>query len=136
MEHSFDVAAYRDGKWWTFEIPALSSISPRGADHRIVAMGQASKASKIERAAKEVASLWTGEDTSHIAVNITYRMPREVQSAMEKAHSLDAQGREALEQAARLRRQAVQDLRTLGFTQADAAAALGLSRQRVQQLEH
>lgn len=135
MSTSYEVVAYRDGKWWTFEIPALTSPSPRGDGHHIVAMGQARVVSEIPTEARTLAALWTNTEESDITVDVKYRLPVEVQAAVEQAKQLDATGRAALNEAATLRRQAVHELRTRGLSQADSAAVLGLSRQRVQQLE-
>ncbi|AXE39849.1 helix-turn-helix domain-containing protein [Acidipropionibacterium virtanenii] len=52
------------------------------------------------------------------------------------ARAREEEGRAALEDAATLRRRAVHALREEGLSQADAAAVLGISRQRVQQLSH
>lgn len=132
---SYDVTAYRDGKWWVFEIPALASPSPRGEGHQIVAMGQARTAGEVTEEARSLAALWTETEETDIEVTVSYRVPEEVQTAMEEANSLDATGRAALDNAAKLRRRAVSHLRSYGLSQADSAAVLGLSRQRVQQLE-
>lgn len=136
MSTNYEVTAYRDGKWWTFEIPALTSPSPRGGDHRIVATGQARHAAEIEEEARDLAAVWTETDESEITVQVVYRLPDDVRADVEHARELDATGRAALEEAAALRRRAVRQLRTVGgLSQADSAAVLGLSRQRVHQLE-
>lgn len=136
MGTNYEVTAYRDGKWWTFEIPALTSPSPRGGDHRIVATGQARHAAEIEEEARDLAAVWTETDESEITVQVVYRLPDDVRADVEHARELDATGRAALEEAAALRRRAVRQLRTVGgLSQADSAAVLGLSRQRVHQLE-
>lgn len=131
----YDVTAYRDGKWWVFEIPSLTSPSPRANGPQIVAKGQARRASDIAPEARSLAALWVDSDESAIEVEVSYRLSDEVRSAIDKANDLDATGRTALSKAARLRRSAVSDLRKSGLSQADAATVLGLSRQRVQQLE-
>ena len=136
LMNSYEVIAFRDDRWWTFEIPAQTSPSPRGGDHRIVAMGQARKAAEIEDEARSLAALWTETDETDIEVQVVYRLPVGLQADIEHARELDTAGRAALEEAATLRRRAVHELRTsAGLSQADAAAVLGLSRQRVHQLE-
>lgn len=69
-------------------------------------------------------------------MQVVYRLPDDVRADVDHARELDATGRAALEEAAALRRRAVRQLRTVGgLSQADSAALLGLSRQRVHQLE-
>ncbi|GAA1317823.1 hypothetical protein ACFSWE_14590 [Leucobacter albus] len=136
MITNYDVVAYRDGKWWTFEIPALTSPSPNTPGHPIVAMGQARTVADIAEEARDVIALWAEVDESSVSVEVSYRLPPAVQRALDDAKGLDAAGRAALDEAAALRRDAVRQLRTVsGLSQADSAAVLGLSRQRVQQLE-
>jgi len=131
---SYEVLARRDGSWWTFEIPALSSPSPRGGGHRIIAMGQARSAPEIAGEARALAEMWTDEDG--VNVHVVYVLDDDVREAIETARQRDAEGRAALDEAAALRRRAVRALRASGLTQTDAAAVLGVSRQRVQQLVH
>ena len=136
MITSYDVVAYRDGKWWGFEIPALTSPSPRGGDHRIVAMGQARAVAEIPDEARRLVALWLDVDEADVDVEVAFRLPDDVNADLARARELDAAGRAALEEAAALRRRAVHQLRTAGgLSQADSAAVLGVSRQRVQQLE-
>jgi DNA-directed RNA polymerase specialized sigma24 family protein len=135
MSTGYSVTAWRDGKWWTFEIPALSAPSPRGEDHRIVAMGQARTAAEIRESARDVAVMWTDDQDATVR-DITFRLPQAVQEDMAGAQKREEEGRTALEDAAVLRRRAVHALRQEGLSQADTAAVLGISRQRVQQLAH
>lgn len=128
---TYEVTSYRDGSWWTFEIPALTSPSPTKGK-RIVAMGQARRAEDVAREAHDVIDLWT--DDPDIDVRVHYTLPEGVETAVHTAAEREERGRAALDEAAALRRQAVQELRSQGLSQADTATLLGLSRQRVQQL--
>lgn len=109
------------------------ALAARGG-RRIVAMGQARTAGEISNAARDLAALWTDDDD--VNVRVSYRLPEQVRAAVERARERDAEGRAALDEAAALRREAVRALRADGLTQADMAAVLGVSRQRVQQLVH
>lgn len=133
MSTAYDVVAWRDGRWWTFEIPALTAPSPRGDGHRILAMGQARTVPEIHDAAVDVATMWTGDEAATVG-DVTFRLPQQVQDDVAGAREREKEGRAALEDAAALRRRAVRELRDEGMSQADAAAVLGISRQRVQQL--
>jgi hypothetical protein len=44
---TYDAVAYRDGRWWTFEIGELTAPSPSG--ERIVARGQARSAAELTK---------------------------------------------------------------------------------------
>lgn len=77
VSYVFDVVTYRDGNWWTFEIPALTSTKKEG--RRIVAMGQSRTAATVADTAKEVASLWLDlPDTEDVAVNVEFRRSSQV----------------------------------------------------------
>ncbi|MDR0626233.1 MAG: hypothetical protein LBG11_03070 [Bifidobacteriaceae bacterium] len=132
MSEGYDVSAYKDGEWWTFEIAALTSPSPRGGDRRLVALGQARSAAAVAAQARALVSLWTGEEDP--TVRVSYRLPADVRDALDQAHTRDLEGRAALAGAAALRRKAARTLTETGLTQADVAALMGVSRQRVQQL--
>jgi DNA-binding XRE family transcriptional regulator len=95
-------------------------------------MGQAPTAAQVPAEARALAALWT-EDPD-VRVRVSYRVPETIRQAIEQAAAREQAGREALNEAATLRRQAAKQLTSKGMTQADAAAVLGVSRQRVQQL--
>lgn len=73
MSTSHDVVAHRDGKWWVFEIPALTSPSPRGGDRRIIAMGQARAVSEIPDEARRLVALWLDIDDAGVEVEVSFR---------------------------------------------------------------
>lgn len=127
---TYNVTAYKDGDWWTFEVPALTSPAPSGG--RIVAMGQAHRADQVPAEARDVIEMWT--DSSGFDVHVAYALPEGVESAVHGAAEREQEGRAALDEAATLRRQAVRTLTAQGLSQIDTATVLGISRQRVQQL--
>ncbi len=129
---SYSVEAWRDGKWWTFEIVTHTASSPTG--HPIVAMGQARRAADVATEARHLAALWTDANEEDIAVHVVWRIGDEVQAAVQRAEERDAAGRAALSEAAALRRQVVHTMRAAGITAADTATVLGVSPQRVSQL--
>lgn len=65
---TYEAVAYRDGNWWTFEIPELSTTI-NGTP--TVAMGQARTIAEIDQAALDVAALWLDVDEDSVAVNVT-----------------------------------------------------------------
>jgi DNA-directed RNA polymerase specialized sigma24 family protein len=128
--------AYRDGKWWTIEIPELTSASPRGGDSRIMAVGQARNVKDIQAAAVDLAAVWLDVDESHIAVNVTIEIPEAAAELFAQAKKNEETAREAVSEAARQWREAVRALTADGLSQADAARILDLSPQRISQLIH
>jgi hypothetical protein len=131
---TFDVRAYRDGRWWGFEIPALTSPSPRGEGHRIVALGQARTVKEIDGEARYLAAAWLDVDEKEIAVTVTVELPQDAAALWADANAREAAAREAVTDAAKLRKTAVNELLTQGISKSDAARILGLSTQRISQL--
>ncbi len=132
--HQYKATAHRDGRWWIFEIPALTAPSPKGVGHRIVAMGQTRQARDVAEAARDVAALWLDIDPGAVDMDIVFDLPSPVEAAWMQAEEKEKAGRRALAEAAALRREAVRELEGAGFSKADVARILGLSRQRVSQL--
>lgn len=131
---TLEARAYRDGKWWTFEIPELTSLSPLRGDAKIIAMGQARTVKEIAAAARDVAATWLEVDERDVEVTVTIELPEDVAALWADANKREASAREAVAEAARLRRDAVRVLTAAGVSQADTARALHLSPQRVSQL--
>jgi DNA-directed RNA polymerase specialized sigma24 family protein len=128
--------AYRDGKWWTIEIPELTSASPRGGDSRVMAVGQARNVKEIQAAAVDLAAVWLDVDERTIAVNVTIVIPEAAAELFAQAKKNEETAREAVSDAARQLREAVRALTADGLSQADAARILDLSPQRISQLIH
>jgi DNA-directed RNA polymerase specialized sigma24 family protein len=128
--------AYRDGKWWTIEFPELSSPSPQGGEHRIIAAGQARSVKEIQAAAVDLAAVWLDVDESEVDVHVTIEIPGAAAELFVQAKKNEETARQAVSDAARQWREAVRALTVDGVTQADAARILDLSPQRISQLTH
>lgn len=135
QKRAFEASAYRDGKWWTFQIPDLSTASPV-AGERIVAMGQARTIGGLDQAAREVAALWLDVDEDTVEVHVTAEVPDDAAQLWARAIDTEAAARDAVKDAARLRREAVAAMKKAGLTQAESGILLGISTQRVGQLIH
>ncbi|QNE46136.1 hypothetical protein F1C58_03895 [Glaciihabitans sp. INWT7] len=130
---ALEAIAYRDGgKWWTIEIPELDTPGPEGKTNR--AIGGAVSLRELETAARDLAAVWLDVDVNDVAVTVRIVIPAEVQKLWDDGSAAEITARESVQQAALLRRDAVRALRNDGYTFDAAAAALGVSRQRVQQL--
>jgi hypothetical protein len=125
--------AYRDGgKWWTIEIPELTSETPDGKT--IVAIGGAVSLKELDTAARDLAAVWLDVDENTLEVHVTIDVPEEVRQLWDDGAHAEAEARAAVQRAAALRRQAVRALRNNGYTLEATAAGLSISKQRAQQL--
>jgi len=131
---TLEARAYRDGKWWTIEIPELSSPSPRGGDTRIIAMGQARTVKDIQPAAVDLAAAWLDVPENSIDVNVTIELPEPAAELLIEAKKNEETARAAVSEAARQWREVVHALTADGLSQADAARVLNVSPQRISQL--
>ncbi|TSI11722.1 hypothetical protein [Brevibacterium aurantiacum] len=134
MKRVIAAKAYRDGKWWTFEIPDLGMPTPSGSGATMKPVGQAKTASKVAQEAQDLAASWVDGDPDDFEVAVQFVLPERIELIQQRAEELEVRGRADLHEAAELRRQTVRGLLKGGVSQVDAATVLGLSRQRVQQL--
>ncbi|MFS0715445.1 hypothetical protein ABC195_16505 [Microbacterium sp. 2P01SA-2] len=120
-----------DGSW-TVEIPELTSSTPSGAT--IVATGSATTFRGIRRAANDLASAWLDVEPDQVAVEITVAAPDEIVELVRASDKAEEEGNAARARGAQLRREAAHALREQGYPLEAAAAVIGVSYQRVQQL--
>lgn len=123
MDTTYQVDVRRDGRWWFFQIPAIDLS------------GQARKLSEVEFEATDIIATWLQVPHESVAVSVNVDVPEAVSAAWEEAKRLEGHAREENVAAGRLARQAVQLLRSEGMSQADTSQLLGVSVQRVSQLE-
>ena len=123
MTKTYQVDVRRDGKWWYFEIPEINMS------------GQARKLAEVEFEATDIIATWLQIDPKTVAVTLDVDVPAEVSDAWREAKRREAIARDENAAAARLAREAVKRLRDEGMTQADAGRLLGVTVQRVSQLE-
>ena len=119
----FHVLARREGRWWVVEIPALDIAT------------QTRNLKDARAVATEAIGLYLDVDESKVTVDLSIQLPRDVSSTWQKARDLEEESRKTSAEAARLSRAAVRTLRASGMSQRDTAEALGLSYQRIAQLE-
>lgn len=134
MVRKIEATAYQEGKWWTIEIPELGAPAPSGSGATMMPVGQASTAAKVVEEARDLAAAWTDSSPDEFEVSVTFRLPEDVTAAQSTAAEKEAEGKAAISEAARLRREAVRTLLAANMSQVDTATVLGISRQRVQQL--
>lgn len=123
MPRRLEATATRDGRWWLVQIPELDTV------------GQARNVAQIHAAATEVAALYLDVPVENVDVHVTVLVNEEARQLWEEAERAEAQARSAQQRSAQLRREAVRRARADQYTLDATAAAFGVSRARVQQLE-
>ncbi|ROP49733.1 MULTISPECIES: hypothetical protein [unclassified Rathayibacter] len=132
-EETIAARAHREGRWWVFTIPALTSAGPTGAE--IVAMGQSRSLKDLDEDVRDVAALWLDLESWDGAVDVVIELPAEVSGLLSEAESAEREGRAAMARSARLRREAARSLLAdHRLTQAEAARVLQITPQRMSQL--
>jgi len=121
---TWGVEASRSGRGWALEVAELDGV-----------FSQARRLADAEAMAKDVIGLWFDVDPSEISVEVTVvvndeHLAAEIDRLQRTTRSVEEQQAEA----AGLRRQIVARLRAEDLTNADVAAVLGISHQRVSQL--
>ncbi|WP_194165125.1 helix-turn-helix domain-containing protein [Pseudactinotalea sp. HY160] len=117
------IVARREGRWWTVDIPELGVVT------------QARRLDQVRAMAREAAALALDVDESSIRVDLDIEVDDAIRLSWEAARDKEARARADAADAARLARNAVTGLRSQGLTQREAAEVLGVSYQRIAQLE-
>lgn len=121
---TYEVTVEREGRWWVFSIPELD------------AAGQARSLAEVPREASGIIEAWDAEPTGPFEVHVTVTPPIErMWEAWAEAAREEEAGRQAQAHAAASRRAIVEELRASGVSAADVGAILGMSTQRVYQLQ-
>lgn len=119
---TFDVTVEREGRWWVFTIPELGTG------------GQARSLAELDSEARAVAAMWLDVEPEVVAVQVAVQAPAEALAEWEAAEREDAAARTQQASAAVRRRAVVVQLRKT-MSASDVGTVLGISRQRVYQLE-
>lgn len=122
-ERAFNVTAERDGRWWVFEIPELG------------AGGQAHSLAEVDLEAQGVAAMWLDVAPSDVTVRVAIKGPEKALVEWGAAEREEVAAREAQARAATRRRAVVHELRAQKYSAADVGRVLGITPQRVYQLE-
>lgn len=121
---TFQVSVEREGKWWVFEIPELGTG------------GQAHNLAEVEFEAQGVAAMWLNIDPAEVTVTVTtVKGPEHALAEWEAAERDEEQARAAQTRAAERRRAVVRELRAQKYSAPDVGHVLGISKQRVYQLQ-
>jgi len=120
---TFEVVVEREGKWWVFDIPELGTG------------GQAHSLAEVDFEAQGVAAMWLNVEPDTIAVDVTVKAPEHALAEWQAAERDEREARDAQARAGARRRAVIQELRAAKYSAADVGRVLGISKQRVYQLE-
>jgi predicted RNase H-like HicB family nuclease len=126
MRSSYTARAVRRGRWWAIEVPEIPGV-----------FSQALRIDLIEPMAREAIALMleVPEDSFDVAVEPDLTSLGDLKILIEDARRQRESARIAQQQATQTLRLAVSEIRSRGYTTRDAGALLGLSVQRISQLE-
>ncbi|WP_206445875.1 hypothetical protein [Agrococcus sp. KRD186] len=117
------VNAYREGRWWVFEIPELDTG------------GQAASLAEIAGEARGGAAAWLEVDDDTIDIDVHVHGIDDALAAWAAGMAAEADARAAQAAAAAQKRSALVELtKSYGLSAADAGRAVGISKQRVYQI--
>ncbi|MEZ3162194.1 antitoxin HicB [Microbacterium sp. BWT-B31] len=120
---TYDVTVEREGRWWVFEIPELGTG------------GQARNLAEVDHEAQGVAAMWLDVSPDTVGVNVTVRGPEHALDEWAAAERDEEEARRAQARAAERRRAVVRELRGQDYSAPDVGRVLGITKQRVYQLE-
>ncbi|MCL2490380.1 MAG: XRE family transcriptional regulator [Propionibacteriaceae bacterium] len=123
-KQTYQVTAQREGRWWVFTIPDLGTG------------GQARNLNEVAYEAQGVAAMWLDIAPEDVAVTLSVVGEDAVLAEWAAAENDEQAARAAQARAAARRRAVVKGLRAAGWSAPDTSQVLGISKQRVYQIEH
>jgi len=126
MKPNYLVRAVRSGRWWAIDVPELRGV-----------FSQARRLDQVEFMAREVIALMlnVSEDSFDITVEPDLDSLGGVREAIEAALRERERASAAQDAASSTMRHAVSEVRASGYTSRDAGLLLGVSNQRISQIE-
>ena len=127
MKQTYRVTAVRSGRWWAIEVPDLRGIH-----------SQARRLDQVEAMAREAIALILAvpEDSFDVSIQTDLASLGALQASIEEALKAREAAELAQDRASTTMRHAVGEIRSSGYTSRDAGVLLGLSNQRISQIEH
>ncbi|WP_018348154.1 hypothetical protein [Longispora albida] len=123
--HEINARAERSGKWW-----AVMAVTPEG--HEIHT--QARRLSQVEAMVRDAVALACEWPEETIGVQVEIVLPESFTVEIAQARSLREQAEETNRRAAEAMRKVTHHLAEEGFSLAEIAMTLGVSKARAQQL--
>jgi hypothetical protein len=127
MKPAYKVRAVRSGRWWAIDVPELPGV-----------FSQARRLDQVEPMAREAIALML--DVPGDSFDLTVDPDRaslggRLRTVVEEALAARDEATTAQDHASAAMRHAVREIRASGYTSRDAGALLGVSNQRISQLE-
>ena len=124
---TYRVTAVRSGRWWAIEVPELRGVH-----------SQSRRLDQVVSMAKEAISLMlhVPEDSFDVLVEPNLESLGDVREAVEAALRERERASAAQDAASTAMRHAVSEIRASGYTSREAGMLLGVSNQRISQIEH
>lgn len=119
-KRTYDVTVEREGRWWVFEISELDTA------------GQARNLAEVADEARGIISAWEHVDIDTVEVSVTVKATEDARTEWQQA---EAELAAAQARANEVKRAVVVRLRSKGLTADDTGRVLGISKQRVFQIE-
>jgi predicted RNase H-like HicB family nuclease len=122
----YRVTALRTGRWWAIEVPELPGVH-----------SQAHRLDQVESMAREAIGLLLGvpEGSFDVTVEPDLSTLGGLKDPIEEALHAREIAEQAQSRASAAVRHAVREIRSSGYTSRDAGMLLGVSNQRISQLE-
>ena len=126
MTTTYPARAVRDGGRWSIDVPDLPGLDCQA--------GRLDQAESIARAAI-ASTLGVPATTVDVTIEPELSSLGNLRPVIEKAHEDRTDAQQAQERASASMRDAVRAIRAAGYTSRDAGVLLGVSNQRISQLE-
>ena len=126
MKPTYELKAVRRGRWWAVEVRELRHVHC-----------QARRLDQAEALAREAiaVALQTPEDSFDVALHADLASMGGLQTPIERALQARKDSDAARDRAMSAMRDAVRQIRSAGYTSRDAGMLLGVSNQRISQIE-
>ena len=127
MRAAYTATAVRSGRWWAIEVPDVPGV-----------YSHVRRLDQVEALAREAIAVTLGipEDSFDIVVDPKLNTLGDLGKTIETALATRRAAQQAQDTASTAIRHAVRELRSAGYSARDAGMLLGVSNQRVSQLEH
>jgi predicted RNase H-like HicB family nuclease len=126
VKPTYRVTAARSGRWWAIEVPELRGVH-----------SQARRLDQVEFIARAAIALMLDlpEDAFDLTIEPDLTSLGALQAAIEEALQAREAAELAQDRASTAMRHAVGEIRSSGYTSRDAGMLLGVSNQRISQIE-
>jgi hypothetical protein len=129
MKPTYVAHCVRSGEWWGVEISDPEGQHVRGA------VSQAKRLTEVEANVREVLSVLLDQDEDAFSVRLAVKLPTETQRVVTSAVDLRQEAKHTRMLAEVALKNAIGELRASGLSGRDIGHLLGISHQRVSQLD-